>query len=81
MQIEAREDSHSVDGLSYHFQRGQIAYMVTVDEYGYVVWRNHVNKRNWAGGLSNTLYQNGKDHNGKPMPKFMKKAIEFIEAG
>lgn len=74
--ITTEANENTVDGVSYHFERNNISYSVFRKSDCVDVWKTN----NQRGSISNDCFWNGVNNQGRPMAKFLKQAMEMIEA-
>ena len=74
--ITARPNESTVDGLSHHFTRNNIEYSIFRKADCVDVWKTN----NQRGSMSVDCFWDGVNNQGRPMAKFLRQALELIEA-
>jgi hypothetical protein len=74
--ITAETNENTIDGVSYHFTKNNIDYSIFRKADCVEVWKTN----NQRGSISNDCFWNGVNNQGRQMSKFLKQAMEMIEA-
>ena len=74
--ITTKANENTIDGVSYHFTRNNIDYSIFRKSDCVDVWKTN----NQRGSISNDCFWNGVNNQGKQMAKFLKQAMQLIEA-